>query len=124
MKAFNTFGRICIAGSFILIYLTGCSQEVYTITGKLNGIEKGSVIVECSSLYKKHMFDGAEDDIGYSCVVQVTEETVIESQTGKALTLEDLRQAEIVSVILTKKVKKEQLEDAEFVAKEIVMLKD
>ena len=70
------------------------------------------------------MFGGAEEDIGYSCAIQVTEETVIESQTGEALILEDLRQAETVSVILTEKVKKKRLEDAEFVAKEIVMLKD
>lgn len=124
MVFFNTFGRLCIAGSFILICLTGCSQEVYTITGKLNGIDKGSIVVECSSLYKKTMFGGAEEDIGYSCAIQVTEETVIESQTGEALILEDLRQAETVSVILTEKVEKKHLEDAVFVAKEIVMLTD
>lgn len=107
-----------------IIWLSACSKEVSSITGEIDAIEKDSLGIECTNLFKKSKDGTVEDDIGYSCTIKIIEDTLIKSQTGEKLTLNDLHQNDVVSVILTQKLLKEDLSSGTLIAKEVILIEN
>lgn len=73
---------------FSVIFLTACSNEIHSVYGKLYSISEDTIYVECSDLMTKAMKSRSQDDIGYSCGIQITEETIILNQTGDEFTFD------------------------------------
>lgn len=81
-----------------LILLTACSNETHSIYGEIKSIEADHINIECSDLVRK--LDKSKDDIGYSCAIKITDETMIKTQAGDALTFEELAENNEVSVYM------------------------
>lgn len=86
--------KLILIYSFIL--LTACSNETYSIYGEISSIEEDSIKVGCSDLVIKS--NNSKDDIGYSCTIKITEETIIKTQAGDVVTFDELNINNIVSV--------------------------
>ncbi|MER2119777.1 MAG: hypothetical protein ABS935_05880 [Solibacillus sp.] len=78
---------------FSFIFLTACSNETHSIYGEIYSIDEESIIVGCSDLVRK-----SKDDIGYSCAIKITEETIIKTQAGDVVTFDELNINNMVSV--------------------------
>lgn len=83
---------------FSFIFLTACSNETYSIYGEINSIEEDNIYVECSDLVRKLDKSPIKDDIGYSCAIKITEDTIIKTQAGDELTFNGLNKNNMVSV--------------------------
>ncbi|WP_339212486.1 hypothetical protein [Solibacillus sp. FSL W8-0372] len=104
---------------FIFIFLTACSGETYSIYGEISSIEEDSINVGCSDLVN------SKDDIGYSCAIKITEETIIKTQAGDVLTLDELNINNIVSVYFEEPVTlSADTERPTFEAKEITVIEN
>ena len=88
--------KLIIIFSFII--LTACSNETYSIYGKISSIKEDKIYVECSNLVRKSDKRHINDDIGYSCGIKITEETIIKTQAGDVLTSNELNENNVVSV--------------------------
>lgn len=75
------------------ICLTACSNELHSIYGKISSIEEDRIHVGCSDLKPN-----SKDDIGYSCTIKITDETIIKTQAGDVLTFDELTINHMVSV--------------------------
>ena len=83
---------------FSFIFLTACSGETYSIYGEINSIEEDGIHVECSDSVGKSNRNHSNDDIGYSCAIKITEDTIIKTQAGDELTFDELNDNNLVSV--------------------------
>lgn len=81
-----------------VILLTACSNETHSIYGEIKSIEADHINIGCSDLVRK--LDKGKDDIGYSCAIKITDETMIKTQAGDALTFEELAENNEVSVYM------------------------
>ena len=68
---------------FCLICLTACSKEVSSINGEIINIEKDNLEIICSKYVARQENIKGNDDIGYSCIVKITDDTLIKSENGK-----------------------------------------
>lgn len=62
---------------FCLIFLTPCSKESYSINGEIINIEEDNLKIVCSNYVTKQKNSTGTDDIGYSCIVNITDDTLI-----------------------------------------------
>jgi hypothetical protein len=83
---------------FSFVFLTACSNETYSIYGEIYSIEEDSIYVECSDLVRESDKSRIKDDIGYSCAVKITKDTIIKTETGDELTFNELNTNNMVSV--------------------------
>ena len=83
---------------FSFIFLTACSNETHSIYGEIISIEEDSINVGCSDLVRKSNKSHSKEDIGYSCALKITEETIIKTQAGDVLTFDELNKNNVVSV--------------------------
>lgn len=104
---------------FSFIFLTACSNETYSIYGEISSIEEDSINVGCSDLVRKT--NNSKDDIGYSCTIKITEETIIKTQAGDVLTFDELNINHIVSVYFDEPITSVDSERLTFTAKEITI---
>ncbi len=81
-----------------IICLTACTNDVASINGKIDFIEDNRFTMDCSDEVKRPK--GDHEDIGYSCVIHITEDTAIRKQNGDELTRDQLHQHATVTVIL------------------------
>ena len=110
---------------FSLICLTACSNEVSSINGEITNIEKDSLEVICSQYVTSQENIKGNDDIGYSCIVKITDDTLIKSDNGEKITINDLQQNDIVSVFLTEqKTLTEYINSRILEAKEITLIEN
>lgn len=116
---------------FCLIYLTvitACSKEgstITSITGEIISIEKNTLNIRCSDYVTKQKNSTGSDDVGYTCVVNITDDTLIKSDNGEKITLSDLQQNNVVSVILTEeKTLTEDIDSRTLEAKDIILIED
>ncbi|MEK4385811.1 hypothetical protein MKZ25_08370 [Solibacillus sp. FSL W7-1464] len=120
MKRLAFFCLICLTA------LSACSKEgssITSITGEIIDIEKGNLKIMCSNYVTKQKNSSGSDDIGYTCVVKITDETLIKSDNGEKITLSDLQQNNVVSVILTEeKTLTEDRDSRTIEAKELTLL--
>ena len=122
MKRLAIFCLICIT------VITACSKEgstITSITGEISNIEKNTLNVRCSDYVTKQTNSRGSDDVGYTCVVNITDDTLIKSDNGKKITLSDLQQNNVVSVILTEeKTLTEDIDSRTLEAKDIILIED
>lgn len=95
MKRLAIFCLICLTA------LTACSKEGSSINGDIINIEKDNLKIDCSNYVTKQKNSTGADDIGSSCIVNITDDTLIKSDNGEKITFTDLQQNDVVSVILT-----------------------
>lgn len=60
--------------------------------------------MRCSDLVRKLNNDQSKDDIGYSCTVKITDETMMKTQNGDVLTFDELAVNTIISVYFEESV--------------------
>lgn len=103
------------------LLLTGCSdKEIISIYGQINRIEENTFFVECSDAVNKDK--GYSTDVGYSCLVQITDETKFKNQIGENLSKEDFSKSNTVQVIFTEPKTLDSSESSrEVEAKEIIL---
>ena len=122
MKRLAIFCLICIT------VITACSKEgstITSITGEIINIEKNTLNIRCSDYVTKQKNSTGSDDVGYTCVVNITDDTLIKSDNGKKITLSDLQQNNVVSVILTEeKTLTEDIDSRTLEAKDIILIED
>ena len=122
MKRLAIFCLIC------LTVLTACSKEgstITSITGEIISIEKNPLNIRCSDYVTKQKNSTGSDDVGYTCVVNITDDTLIKSDNGEKITLSDLQQNNVVSVILTEeKTLSEDIDSRTLEAKDIIVIED
>ena len=120
MKRLAIFCLIC------LTVITACSKEgstITSITGEIINIEKNNLKISCSDYVTKQKNSTGSDDVGYTCVVNITDDTLIKSDNGKKITLSDLQQNNVVSVILTEeKTLTEDIDSRTLEAKDITLI--
>ena len=104
---------------FSFIFFTACSNETYSIYGEISSIEEDSINVGCSDLVRKS--NNSNDDIGYSCTIKITDETIIKTQAGDALTFDELYKNNAVSVYFEEPITSVDSERLTFEAKEITV---
>lgn len=88
--------KLILIVSFVL--LTACSNEIHSIYGEIHSIEEDSINIGCSDFVEKLNNSLSKDDIGYSCAIKITGETIIKTQAGDILTFEELNINNMVSV--------------------------
>ena len=104
---------------FSIIFITACSNESHSIYGEISSIEEGSINVGCSDLVS------SKDDIGYSCTIKITNETLIKTQAGEVLTFDELNINNIVSVYFKEPISLSTgTEGPTFEAKEITVFEN
>ena len=81
-----------------LIFLAACSNETLSIYGEIHSIEEDRINVVCSDAVRKSNKSHSKDDIGYSCAIKITEDTIIKTQAGDELTFDELNENNMVSV--------------------------
>ena len=122
MKRLAIFCLVC------LTVITACSKEgstITSITGEIINIEKNNLKIRCSDYVTKQKNSTGSDDVGYTCVVNITDDTLIKSDIGKKITLSDLQQNNVVSVILTEeKTLTEDIDSRTLEAKDIILIED
>ena len=122
MKRLTIFCLIC------LTVITACSKEgstITSITGEIINIEKNNLKIRCSDYVTKQKNSTGSDDVGYTCVVNITDDTLIKSDIGKKITLSDLQLNNVVSVILTEeKTLTEDIDSRTLEAKDIILIED
>lgn len=101
----------------ILFILTACG-ETTTLSGH-TGLVEGKLWLDCSSAMKRA--SGPQDDIGYTCGVTVTKETVIRTADGERLTMADLEAAAEMTVLIEPTVLRPDDRDKELKAKEVIV---
>lgn len=120
MKRLTIFCLIC------LTVITACSKEgstITSITGEIINIEKNNLKIRCSDYVTKQKNSTGSDDVGYTCVVNITDDTLIKSDIGEKITLSDLQQNNVVSVILTEeKTLTEDIDSRTLEAKDITLI--
>ena len=108
---------------FSLVFLTACSNEIYSISGEINSIEEDSFSMDCSELVAKSNKSQIQEDIGYSCVIKITDATIINAKAADELTSNELNTANFVIVYLEEsKTLSADLESRTLEAKEITIL--
>ena len=106
-----------------LTALTACSKEGSSINGEIINIEKDNLKIDCSNYVTKQKNSTGADDIGYSCLVKIKDDTLIKSNNGEEITINDLQQNDVVSVILTEeKTLTEDINSRILEAKEIILI--
>ena len=109
---------------FCLICLTACSTDVYSITGEISNIKKDSFSINCSNYVAKER-NVATADVGYSCTVKITDDTLLKSDNGEEITMNDLQENDVVSVFLTEeKTLTEDGNSRTIEAKEITLIEN
>ncbi|WP_336045696.1 hypothetical protein [Solibacillus ferritrahens] len=110
---------------FSFICLSACSNETYSIYGEIYSIEEDNIYIECSDLVRKSDKSHINDDIGYSCGIKITDETIIKTQAGDVLTVDDLNQNNVVSVYFEEPIlERADLEGLTLNAKEITVFEN
>lgn len=111
---------------FCLICLTACSKEVSSINGEIINIEKDNLEIICSKYVTRQENIKGNDDIGYSCIVKITDDTLIKSNNGEKITINDLQQNDVVSVFLTeqKTLTEDNINSRILEAKEITLIEN
>lgn len=66
------------------------------LTGDVESVQDNIITVDCSDEEVNH----TSDTWGYSCPVQITEETVLEDAEGNILKIEEIKRGIEVEVIL------------------------
>ncbi|MDN4494447.1 hypothetical protein [Ureibacillus aquaedulcis] len=82
---------------FLVFILTGCS-ETTSIYGELTKIEENIFFVECSDAVREN--GDYSTDVGYLCIVQITENTTLRNQSRENLSVEDFREGNTIQVTL------------------------
>lgn len=120
MKRLAVICLICLAA------LSACSKEgssITSVTGEIINIEKDNLKIRCSNYVTTQKNSTGSDDVGYTCVVNITDDTIIKSDNGEKITLGDLQQNNIVSVILTEEQTLTEDRDSRILeAKELTLL--
>lgn len=83
---------------FSFSFLTACSNETHSIYGEIHSLEEDRIIFGCSDVVRKSNKSHSKEDIGYSCAIKITEETIIKTQAGDVLTFDELNKNNVVSV--------------------------
>ena len=110
---------------FCLIFLTACSTDVYSITGEISNIKKDSFSINCSQYVTRPKNNGVTEDIGHYCTVKITDDTLLKSDHGEEITMNDLQENDVVSVILTEeKTLTEDGNSRTIEAKEITLIEN
>ncbi len=110
---------------FCLICLSACSKEVSSINGEITNIEKDTLEIICSNYVTREKNIKSNDDIGYSCKVKITDDTLIKSDNGEEITINDLHQNDVVSVFLKEQKKlTEDINSRILEAKEITLIEN
>ena len=110
---------------FCLICLTACSKEGSSINGEIINIEKDNLEIVCSNYVTKQKNIKGNDDIGYSCIVKITDDTLIKSDNGEKITIKDLQQNDVVSVFFAEqKTLTEDINSRILEAKEITLIEN
>jgi len=107
--------------SFLL--LTACSNES-SLFGEIRSIGENRINVGCSDFVKKANNTHSKDDIGYSCVIKITDETIIKTQVGEIVTLDELNINDIVSVYFDEPTASVESEKLTFTAMEITVFEN
>lgn len=82
------------------IFLTACSNEINSISGEIDSIGEDSISIECSDLVAKSDKGHIQEDIGYSCAIKITDNTMIKTQAGDELKFDELNKNNLVTVYL------------------------
>lgn len=89
-----------------LFLITGCSNSgpIKTFEGYFHTVEASNTLrIDCSSAVKRN--DSYGTDIGYMCRVEVTENTIIETEDGQKLKVNDLAELDVEKTNTPKSVK-------------------
>lgn len=113
--------KLILIVSFLL--LTACSNES-SLYGEIRSIGENRINVGCSDFVKKANYNHSKDDIGYSCVIKITDETIIKTQAGDAVTLDELNIDDVVSVYIDEPITSADSEKLTFTAKEITVFNE
>ena len=85
---------------FCFIFLTACSNEINSISGEIDSIGEDSIFIDCSDLVAKSDKGHIQEDIGYSCAIKITDNTMIKTQAGDELKFDELNKNNLVTVYL------------------------
>jgi hypothetical protein len=85
----------CIIVVVIVMVASGCSKKVSNWDTVIESIEQGNIKVDCSP--KKY----ASDDIGYSCGLITTDETIYEDVSGNSISIDQFKIGDDVRLYLT-----------------------
>ena len=81
--------------------------------------------IVCSNYVAKQKNSTGTDDIGYSCIINITDDTLIKSDNGEEITKNDLQQNDDISVFLTEqKTLTEDINSRIVEAKEITLIEN
>jgi len=104
------------------IFLTACSNEASSIYGDITSIGEDYINVGCSDLVRKSI--NSKDDIGHSCAIKITEETIIKTQAGDIVTFDELTINDMVSVYFEEPIAIADSKRPSFEAKEITVFEN
>ncbi|MFC7062319.1 hypothetical protein [Halobacillus seohaensis] len=82
-----------------LFLITGCNNSgpVQSFEGYFHSVEASNTLrIDCSSVATRNDTDGT--DIGYMCKVEVTENTIIKTEDGKKLNVDDLAEFDVEKI--------------------------
>lgn len=104
------------------IFLTACSNEASSIYGDITSIGEDYINVGCSDLVRKSI--NSKDDIGHSCTIKITEETIIKTQAGDIVTFDELTINDMISVYFEEPIAIADSKRPSFEAKEITVFEN
>ncbi|WP_281863470.1 hypothetical protein [Planomicrobium okeanokoites] len=83
----------------MVFLLVSCSSPVDSFEGEIWDIQSNTVLVDCSSTVNRDA-EGDIPSVAYLCTVEVTEDTVIADVNSKPINSKDLKEGQIVQIIL------------------------
>lgn len=89
-----------------LFLITGCTNSgpIKSFEGYFHTVESSNTLrIDCSSAVQKN--DPYGTDIGYMCKVEVTENTIIETEDGQKLKVNDLAEFDVEKTNTPRSVK-------------------
>ncbi|REJ08781.1 hypothetical protein DYE48_12180 [Halobacillus trueperi] len=95
-----------------LCLITGCTNAgpIKSFEGYFHTVEASNTLrIDCSSAVQEN--DPYDTDIGYMCKVEVTENTIIETEDGKKLNVNDLAELDVEKTNTPKGVKVDLAEE-------------
>lgn len=115
------FRAVLLAG-LVCLLLTGCGKTK-SFEAALESRADDRLQVDCSSAVNKGKRN--VDDVGYVCIVELTEETKLSSESGRSVSRADLEPPALLRIVLAEP--SEITEDAStrssgLVAEEIMLL--
>ncbi|MFB4326978.1 MULTISPECIES: hypothetical protein [Paenibacillus] len=102
----------------LFLFTAGCARDVTVFESAVYSLEDDRIAVDCSDKVNRNRKNHTDE--GYHCEVLVTESTSLKASGGGAITLDELKEGDLIRITLKKPLNISK-NNRSFEAKEIML---